>query len=62
MAIRYHPYDIPGVRSTPKSLGFYGTKPIAQQAAITDVTASDAAVKTAVEQLADRLTSFGLTA
>jgi len=62
MSIKYYPYDIPGVLSTSKSLGFYGTKPIAQQAAVTDVTASDAVVKTAIEQLADRLTSFGLTA
>ena len=62
MGIKYYPYEAPGILSTPKSLGFYGTKPIAQQAAVTDVTASDTAVKTAVEQLADRLTSYGLTA
>jgi len=60
MTIKYHPYDIPCVLSTPKSLGFYGIKPIARQATVTDVTASDAVVKVAIEQIADKLQALGL--
>lgn len=62
MSIKYLPYEELNILTTAKSLGFYGTKPVAKQASPADPTADVTDNSSTIASIIDILEAYGLSA